>query len=182
MNWKKVFAVVRREYVERVRTKAFWIGTLLFPGLFIALIVFQIVLSRRAGGERHMAVVDMTANLYAPLKAELDALEKERMVSRPNQTAPRWVLTQRSLDGSLEATKETLRKEVVAKKLNAYLVLTPELVEKDTVEYYSTVVSEFSAMNQLEKAYNKIRMRQKIIDALPGVARQLVEVVADALA
>src|ERR1700693_4436200 len=78
MNWKKVFAVVRREYIERVRSKAFWIGTLIFPGLFIGIIGFQIVLSHRAGGERHLAVVDTGANLYAPLKAELDDLEKER--------------------------------------------------------------------------------------------------------
>jgi ABC-2 type transport system permease protein len=162
MNWKKVFAVVRREYIERVRTKAFWIGTLLFPGLFIGIIGFQIVLAHKAGGERHLAVVDTTANLYAPLKADLENLEKERLATKPNQTAPRWVLTQRPVEGSLDATKEALRKEVVAKKLNGYLVLTPELVQKDAVEYYSTVVSEFSAMRQLEEAFRKIRMRQKI--------------------
>ena len=162
MNWKKVFAVVRREYVERIRTKAFWIGTLLFPGMFIGIIGFQIVLSRKAGGERHLAVVDTTASLYAPLKAELDDLEKERQAKQIHNQ-PRWILTQRPIEGSLEATKEVLRKEVLAKKLNGYLILTPELMEKDTVEYYSTVVSEFSAMNQLEKAFNKIRMRQKIM-------------------
>jgi ABC-2 type transport system permease protein len=163
MNWKKIFAVVRREYIERVRTKAFWIGTLIFPGLFIALIGFQIVLSHKAGGERRLAVVDMTGALYAPLKSELEELEKERQASHPNQTAPHWVLTQRPVEENLEATKEALRKEVVAKKLDGYLVLTPALIEKDTVEYYSTVVSEWTAMSQLEKAYNKIRMRQKIM-------------------
>jgi ABC-2 type transport system permease protein len=162
MNWKKVFAVVRREYIERVRTKAFWIGTLLFPGAFIILIGLQIVLSHKAGGERHLAVIDTTANLYAPLKTELDDLEKERLATKSGQTAPHWILTQRPVEGDLEATKETLRKEVVAKHLDAYLVLTPELVDKDTVEYYSTVVSEWTAREQLERAYNKIRMRQKI--------------------
>ena len=34
MNPKKVFAIARREYVERVRTKAFWIATLVIPILF----------------------------------------------------------------------------------------------------------------------------------------------------
>lgn len=162
MNWKKVFAVVRREYIERVRTKAFWIGTLLFPGLFIGLIGFQIVLSHKAGGERHVAVVDTTGSLYAPLKAELETLENERLASQPKKTAPHWVLTQRPVEGSLESTKEALRKEVVAKKLNAYIVLTPELVEKDAVEYHSTVVSEWTAINQVEAAFNKIRLRQRI--------------------
>ena len=102
LNWKKIFAVVRREYVERIRTRAFWIGTLLFPGLFIGLIGFQIVLTRKAGGERHLAVVDATGSLYTPLKAELEALEKERQVKRPNEKAAHWVLTQRPVEGDLE--------------------------------------------------------------------------------
>jgi ABC-2 type transport system permease protein len=163
LNWKKIFAVVRREYVERIRTRAFWIGTLLFPGLFIGLIGFQIVLTRKAGGERHLAVVDATGSLYAPLKNELAALEKERQEKRPNEKAAHWVLTQRPVEGDLEATKEVLRKEVVAKKLNGYLILTPALVEKEQAEYYSTTVSEFTAINQLERAVSKIRLRQKIM-------------------
>ncbi len=42
MNWKKTFAVVRREYVERVRTKAFWIATLLIPILLLGYIAIEI--------------------------------------------------------------------------------------------------------------------------------------------
>ena len=38
MSWKKIYAVIRREYIERVRTKAFWIGTLLVPIFFLGYI------------------------------------------------------------------------------------------------------------------------------------------------
>ena len=162
MNWKTVFAVVRREYIERVRTKAFWIGTLLFPALFIGIIGFQIALSRKAGGERRVGVVDTAGGTFTMLQAELDAAEKERQQSQPNRNAPRWILTEYKVEGSLEATKEALRKDVVAKKLDAYLILTPALLEKDQVEYYSTTVSEWTALNQLERVLTKIRLRQKI--------------------
>ena len=30
----KIFAVIRREFIERVRTKSFLIGTFLFPVMF----------------------------------------------------------------------------------------------------------------------------------------------------
>ena len=50
MNWKKTFAVVRREYVERVRTKAFWIATLLIPILFLGYVAIQVALSRKTSG------------------------------------------------------------------------------------------------------------------------------------
>src|SRR5262249_47465733 len=76
MNWKKVFAVIRREYTERIRTKAFWIGTALIPIFFFAYIAIQIATSKRAGGERRIAVLDGTGSLYEPLVADLAEREK----------------------------------------------------------------------------------------------------------
>src|ERR1700741_2315701 len=92
MNWKKIFAVMRREYVERVRTKAFWIGTLLIPGLLLALIGFQIALSHKASGDRRLAVLDLTGSLFAPLQTELDAQEREHKAKDPNARLPHWIL------------------------------------------------------------------------------------------
>ena len=31
ISWKRIAAIIRREYLERVKTKAFWISTLLVP-------------------------------------------------------------------------------------------------------------------------------------------------------
>ncbi|HXM77129.1 MAG TPA: hypothetical protein VN971_10155, partial [Thermoanaerobaculia bacterium] len=78
MSWKKIFAVIRREYTERIRTKAFWIATLIIPFLFIGLFIVQIAVARRSGGERKLAVVDLTGRLYAPLAAELTHPQAEK--------------------------------------------------------------------------------------------------------
>jgi ABC-2 type transport system permease protein len=64
--------------------------------------------------------------------------------------------------GSLEATKETLRNEVLQKKLDGYLVLDPALSEKSQAEYYAITVSEFVAMGQLERALNHVLLKDKI--------------------
>jgi len=168
MNWKKIFAVVRREYVERIRTKAFWIGTLAIPILLMGFIGIQIAVARRAGGDHRVAVVDLTGNLFVPLSEQLAESEAKQKKEGPSK-AIHWVLEQRPLTGDLATTKEALRKEVVAKKINAYLILDPAQLAKDRVEYYSTTVSEFAAMNQLESAVNHIRLRRKIADrGLPG--------------
>jgi len=163
MNWKKIFAVVRREYVERIRTKAFWIGTLAIPILLLGFIGVQIAVAHRAGGDHRVAVVDLTGKLFVPLSEQLTESEAKQKKEDPSKTI-HWVLEQRPLTGDLAATKEALRKEVVAKKINAYLILDPAQLSKDRVEYYSTTVSEFAAMNQLESAVNHIRLRQKIAD------------------
>ena len=59
----KVWAVIRREFVERVRTRWFWISAILGPVLFAGIIVFQIMQSV-GGAVRHIAVVDSTAPEY----------------------------------------------------------------------------------------------------------------------
>jgi ABC-2 type transport system permease protein len=162
MNWKKTFAIVRREYTERVRTKAFWIATLLIPILFLSYVGIEIAITRKTGGERRLVVLDLTGKLYALLVQELAAAEAEAKKPSSSTKGPHWTLEQRPAQNTLDSTKEALRKEVLQKKISGYLVLEPALLEKDEVEYYSTTVSDFIAQQQLERAINRIRIREKI--------------------
>ena len=118
MNWKKVFAIVRREYIERVRTKAFWIGTALIPIFFFGYIGIQIVSSRKAGGDRRLAVVDVTGGLYDPLVSDLKDREQKNASEPGRDRGVHWVPQQVPVTGSLDATQETLRQEVLAKKID----------------------------------------------------------------
>ncbi len=173
MNWRKIFAIVRREYTERIRTKAFWIATLIIPFLFVGLFIVQIAVARKSGGERRLAVVDMTGHFYAPLASELthpaavptsgNGEMSGDAAAPPRKQTIQWVVEQRPVVGDLETTKETLRKEVLVKKISAYLVLDPSRLRKDEVEYYSTAVSEWMTQNQLERAINHVRLREKIV-------------------
>ncbi len=162
MNWKKTFAIIRREYIERVRTKAFWIATLLIPILFLGYVAIQIAISRKTGGERKLVVLDPTGTLYAPLTRELAELEARQKQEGSGSRGPHWDLQQRPVQGTLEATKEALRKQVLEKTISGYLVLDPELLKKEEVEYFSTTVSDYIALNQLQSAVNRVWMRQKM--------------------
>jgi ABC-2 type transport system permease protein len=162
MNWKKTFAIIRREYVERVRTKAFWVATLLIPILFLGYVAIQISISRKTGGERTLVVIDTTDKLYAPLVKELADTEARQKKDGGDSRGPHWTLEQRKVEGGLDATKATLQKQVLDKKINGYLILEPQLLGKEQVEYYSTTVSDFIALNQLQSAINRIWMRQKM--------------------
>jgi len=148
MNWKKTFAIVRREYVERVRTKAFWFSTLIIPIFFLGYVGIQISASRKTGGERHIVVVDPSGALVQPLAQELSAVEAEQNEKHSETKGPHWIVTRYEGGADLETAKESLRKQVLAKTINGYL--------------YSTTVSDFIVLNQLERALNRIRMRQKM--------------------
>ena len=162
MNWKKTFAVVRREYTERVRTKAFWVATLLIPLFFLGYVLIQIAASRKTGGERQLVVVDQTGKLYAPLVKELADIEAKQKAENSGSKGPHWALVERPATGELAPIKEDLRKQVLAKKINGYLILEPSKIDKSEAEYYSTTVSEFIAISQLQSAINHIWMRQKM--------------------
>ena len=162
MSWKKIYAVIRREYIERVRTKAFWIGTLLVPIFFLGYIAIQVASFKKTGGERTLAVVDVTGRLFQPLQNDLTAREADLKTQAKRGQGVHWILQQRPVVGSLEATKETLRNETLKKKIDGYLVLDPALLEKSQAEYYGLTVSEFVAMAQLDRAINHVTLKEKI--------------------
>jgi len=171
MNWRKIGAIIHREYVERVRTKTFWIGTFLIPVFFLGYIGINIFTSTRTGGERRIAVLDLTNRLYGPLKQDLADREQKAKRNASDTKDIHWVLEKRQVSSDPAAAKEVLRREVLQKKVHGYLILDPALLanEEPKAEYYSLTVSEVIAINQLEHSLNRVLLRDKIAArALPA--------------
>mgnify|MGYP001386741638 CR=1 FL=1 len=81
----KVVAVIRREFVERVRTKAFIIGTLLGPVFFIGMAVLPALLMNRESAGRKVVVVDAGDGSFGTRVHE--ALAAAKMGSGPDAQA-----------------------------------------------------------------------------------------------
>ena len=73
MMWNNVWAVIRREYLQRVRSKAFIFTTIALPvfmaGVFLVPMFFA---SRSQEGERRIAIVDSTGVLYERIAPDLE--------------------------------------------------------------------------------------------------------------
>jgi ABC-2 type transport system permease protein len=54
----KIFIIIQREYITRVRKRSFIISTLLAPLGFFALVVFSIVMTGYSGGTKHVGIID----------------------------------------------------------------------------------------------------------------------------
>ena len=99
---KQVWAVVRREYVERVKTRAFILSTLGMPLLIIGVMVLSGVVGALAqGSERQIALVDLTRQLGEPVTEALERAGYDIEVADP--AAGTEDLDQRVLDEELEA-------------------------------------------------------------------------------
>jgi ABC-2 type transport system permease protein len=157
VDFRKVAAVVRREFVERVRTKWFIISTVLGPVFLIGITVLPAVLATRGSGSS-LAVVDAgTGSFAARLATQLS-------------TGSRFQATVVTTSaGGAEAAADSLTRLVQAKQLDGYLTVSPEAIESGQFEYRGRNVSSITNMAVLEtslrQAVTMERLTRRGIDA-----------------
>lgn len=121
----QVWAIIKREYLSRIRTKAFWIGTALFPILTAALAIVPGLLAARSKvSPAPVAVVDMVGDFYPTLQASVKANTSSVRSSPELQLEP--------VNGRSE---EQIRRELNERAeseggIQGYVVVTPESLEK----------------------------------------------------
>src|SRR5260370_31646703 len=87
---KKFLAVVKREYVQRVRTKFFVVATVVGPLMMACFTVIPgLLMVMKTGGPTRLAIVDQTGKMYERVSKELVAPEgRESELAGPSTTGP----------------------------------------------------------------------------------------------
>ncbi len=147
---KKVFAVIKREYVTRVRTKGFIIGTLLFPlmlilifgGIFIFSVLFQ-------PSTKSYYVVDQTGFIFRPFSEMLsDTLETGE---------PKYIFTEKTVsDRDIDDALKEYQGLVLSKEIDGYLVIPNDLIESRKINYSARSVSNFEEQGQMAGVISQI--------------------------
>jgi ABC-2 type transport system permease protein len=135
----KVWAIIRREFVERVRTRWFWVSAVLGPVLFAGVIVFQIMQSL-GGGVRHIVVVD-SGNLGYGDKI-VEALGASKTIR---------AIAIKSAPGVLDS----LKRSVEAKQLNGFLLVNDSLPSEGKAEYRASTLS-LQTIEELQRTLNRV--------------------------
>jgi ABC-2 type transport system permease protein len=136
---RKTWAVIRREFLERVRTKWFIIGTVLGPVFMGLMIVLPILMAERGGGERTVIVVDATTEGFgARVTDALTRLPRLSVQRRP--VAP----------ADMEQVAADLAREVDTTPLDGFLLISDATVAEGRAEYRGANVSSLSDMRTLE--------------------------------
>ncbi|MEO8811275.1 MAG: ABC transporter permease [Rhodanobacter sp.] len=152
----KIIAVVRREFVERVRTKAFVISTVLLPVFMVAMLVLPMLMM--SGGDRtsRVAVVDASSTgLGQPVG---HALESEQLGSGSNAKARYTVQVFPATSDDLSKVRDGLiaKTGFSGDKLkdgwNGVLVLTDDTLATGKASYYGGNVGSLESMSKLQRA------------------------------
>ncbi len=140
----RLFAVVRREYLERVRSKAFLIGTLLGPLLMAGFTIGpSVLMARQRGKPLRVAVLDATGSLREAVTRTLG----ERRIANE----ARFVV-EPAEEGPLEVVRASLKAAVLAGRIDGYLYLPPDTLARSAAEYYGKNVSNVVDLGLLDKA------------------------------
>ena len=163
----KTLCLIKREYLIRVKTKGFLLGTLLLP-VFILLLTFlnpiMAKINAKASKTVTVAVIDFSKQVFWPVKAAL-SLEKRTSQGLLLYDMQRVEAT----DQGLAAVKENLGKEITEGKLNAFIIIPADILEKNQFELHSKNVSNFAFNQAMEDAISsaiiKARLQRSGLDA-----------------
>jgi len=144
----KILTVAVREFIETVKTKTFFISSVIIPGLIIALVLGSQRIAEMAEREevptRHIAVVDQTDVVFDGLG---------RKVEEHNEKTPqRKFAVERVTDEA--ARVETLRDRVTRGEIYAYLVIPRETIAGDASCELGRKDSQLQAQLDLQRMVN----------------------------
>lgn len=182
----RILAVVRREYLERVKTKAFWISTLLVPIFLGAVMIIPAWLAARGGGTFTIAMLDFTGRFAEPIATELeDMLERRSSAAEATlkdsgvvhgeqaeavaeiAEEPILDLTLVPLDtgGDPTSVREAAKARVTAGEFDGLLVIPATLPAEGEAEYVSSNVSAFQMISTLERSVSKVMVAARLTEA-----------------
>ena len=169
---RKFLAVLKREYIQRVRAKMFIVSTILLPVVMSLFgIVPALILSINAGGPMRIAVVDQTGKLFVRLQEAVASEEKSAEDSERNQPGPKigartFKLEQvPSIGPDASAARANLEARIRAKELDGYLILPPDFLQTGKAEFFNNSPGDFLSGRPLESALNRAAREQRLIEA-----------------
>jgi ABC-2 type transport system permease protein len=168
----KFLAIVKREYIQRVRSKMFIVSTVLLPAVMSLFgIVPAIVLSIKTPPLR-VAVVDQTGKMYAQLKQSLsgdqDAQSDNSNLSRslPRPGFGSFALEEvDSTNQSLDQIRVDLDRRLNARELEGYLILPPDFLAQGKAEFLNRNPGDIVSSRVLQSALNRATREQRLIEA-----------------
>ena len=169
MRLDKVRVLIKREYISRVKTKGFWISTLLVPLLFAALALLPALVMSKTSTGQQLVVVDETGTVAGPLAERLtepsggdnhsggDNLGRAHFTVKVEPPAPSATGRNRQ--------REELGQRVLDQEIDAWLWITPDGLADNRVEYHAESVSNFLTQEVLEKVLSQVVQRQRLTEA-----------------
>lgn len=167
-----ILMIIRREYLERVTKKSFWIATAVIPLLMIGLSLVPLLLVGLSGNDQlKIALLDGTGKLN-------DRLVHELADEKLKNGQPRYVIENVPMTGSLDAARAPLEKRVRDKEIYGILSVAADIDAKDAFQFYSRTVGDIKSIAEFQSALRRaviaVRFEKANIAADKDVVAKLI--------
>lgn len=168
---RKVLAVARWEYIERVRSKAFLISLFLMPIILVGMGVLPSIFAMRPDQDtRTIGVIDRSGMLAAEFARRMEAYTLPD--GRPNYLVQ--VIPPGRTD-NLEPAIDEANGKVTRGEIEGYCIIGKDIHTDSLVEYRGRNVGDFRLTNRIEENL-RILVSEKKLAAMgldPSVLQQL---------
>lgn len=152
----RTWAVIKREFMEMVRTRAFLIGTLLGPLFMVALVAFQIFMATQAGaGERAVVVVNEAGAQLGEAVAQFLAppvVEGEAPVAEPERRTRFEIELASPAAGEADALRDALLARVNQGEIDGFLWIPAGVLGGEAVSYDGKNASSIMEVERIRGA------------------------------
>jgi len=161
---RNVWLVIRREYLERVRTKSFIISTILMPAFVFAVTVLPTkLMMMQSPGSFHMVVAASSQPVADAVKEQLESQKGDR----------KYKVDEKITDNAED--RDLLNTDVRTHKLDGYLWLTDQAIADNKAQFAALTTSDFAINQTMRDAANKGVTRARLVQH--GVAANEVDAV-----
>jgi len=148
---RNIWLIAKREYLERVRTRAFLISTLMIPLLMVGGIVGSVLGTGRTRQASHITIVSRDQQLALDLQKELEGSKADQIVVdiiSPGNTATKAALDSMLADGQIDG----------------YLWITPAAHPnaRPTFSYTPRSSADIAAKSAITTALRTVLMRERL--------------------
>ena len=194
---RKFLAVIKREYIQRVRTKFFVVATVLGPVMMLLFTVVPAYLAgMKAGGPTRIAVVDETGKLYERFRdalmmergededasqqrspaSQVNANQQERAKQTAQFSEQGYKLERVERNGRpLEDVKRQLSERVLKEELDAYVIIPNDILINGKAEFYGRntgdIFTRETVAGRLSSAVRDVRLAEEHVP--PNVVKEL---------
>lgn len=164
---KKIFAVIRREFVERVRTRTFLITTFGLPLLMVFVMTLPALMMQRSDRTSRIVVIDATTDGTGA--AIIGALEKPTF---KDGARAKYAVERVAPSGDITVLRDSLLKRTmrdVPERLDGVMIIPENALAAGEAAYFGTNVSSFETMGELERLISTVvvgtRLERAGVDA-----------------
>lgn len=163
-----IFIIARREYLERVRSRAFVIMTFFIPALMLGITVLPTMLMMRGSNEtKRMVVVAADRDTAEMIRSRIEQKQNEQASRSDDQLSNKrgLPLTHFSVEVSTNATpaeRESLTQKVNQKQLDGFLWATPDAIAAKKLDFVTNDTSSFIENGALGETVGDALLRHEL--------------------